>query len=710
MTTHPLDNGKGASALRVGDWTVHPDLHRLSRGGETVQIEPRLMDVLVCLAGSAGQVIERRDLLDRVWGDTVVGEEALTRSVSELRRILGDDSQQPRYIETIRKGGYRLVAEVGTVLEEKEVRPAGARTPRRGLSDLRHLALAAVGFVVVTALALVLYLGRGEPDPAYTPPLSAVPLTTYPGVERYPALSPDGSKVAFTWGGPDGDNLDIYVKQVGHDNPLRLTDHTGWDVYPVWIPGDEELAYIHGDEGGVGLLAVPLLGGAPRVILGPLPAIYGMNWTPDGTQLVYAVADERDGPGRLLVRDLASGIERELTPTPAGCSHVAPLVGPGGRRVIFLRKTPAGQDEVHLVDLRGGSSRQLVGGLGTLEGACWHRNGREIIVSSRQNGDYALWRVDVDDPATRWIPLPGEWIHFPHMGFASGRLVYQHRRYEKNVWRIEQPADGSGLTTEPVLVSTYWDCEARISPDGRQMAFTSSRSGNLEIWTCRPDGSLPVQLTRFGGARVSGPRWSPDGRRLVFNAGPEGWANLFVAEVETRTITRLTDHPAHDLAPSWSGDGLAVYCGSNRSGDWQVWRIPVREEGAPRPLTRDGGLAPREGPDGAWLYFSREGEGGLWRRSLADPGAAPERVLEGLPIQGDARNWDLWSGGLVLVDYDHEGPRIVRANLDGSELADVTRVPNLASPSLTVAPDGRTIYYARIENSVGDLMLVEDVR
>lgn len=96
----------------IEEWQVEPLQCTLQRDGEVTRIEPKVMDVLVCLAAEAGQVVRRDDILERVWGDVVVSEEVLTRCISELRSSLGDTSKTRRYIQTLPKRGYRLLKPV----------------------------------------------------------------------------------------------------------------------------------------------------------------------------------------------------------------------------------------------------------------------------------------------------------------------------------------------------------------------------------------------------------------------------------------------------------------------------------------------------------------------------------------------------------------------------------------------------------------------
>src|SRR5262245_24316441 len=101
--------------LRIGDWRVSPTTNQLARGGETVRLEPKVMEVLAFLAEQPGQVVSRDARLGALWPGMVVGDDALTQVVIKLRKALGDTARSPAYIETISKRGYRLVAPVDKV-------------------------------------------------------------------------------------------------------------------------------------------------------------------------------------------------------------------------------------------------------------------------------------------------------------------------------------------------------------------------------------------------------------------------------------------------------------------------------------------------------------------------------------------------------------------------------------------------------------------
>ena len=145
MVTDTGEYRAPGAPFRVGDWLVEPNLDRISRGGEVRTLRPRVTELLVCLAERPGELASREHLVDGVWQTEFVTVSALTHLVAELRRALGDDAEDPRYVETIPRRGYRLIAEVA---------PAGP-TPDR-TSD------AALRFLLVDPEGVEIALGEGE--------------------------------------------------------------------------------------------------------------------------------------------------------------------------------------------------------------------------------------------------------------------------------------------------------------------------------------------------------------------------------------------------------------------------------------------------------------------------------------------------------------------------------------------------------------------
>ena len=206
---------------RLGPWTIEPSLGRVRRGSHIERIEPRVMAVLLALIETPGETVARGQLVQTVWGDTAVTDDALQRCVSILRRTLGRGEHGVR-IETIPKVGYRLVVEDAPAAAE-QTRPA------RGVL---------LGVAATLGLAAI----AGAMWPASTPPpANAIrPITTWPGHEMDPSLSPDASHVAYIRRAQG--RQDLYVT-VGTGTPLRLTATDGNEHSPAYAPDGATVAY-----------------------------------------------------------------------------------------------------------------------------------------------------------------------------------------------------------------------------------------------------------------------------------------------------------------------------------------------------------------------------------------------------------------------------------------------------------------------------------
>ncbi len=248
----------------------------------------------------------------------------------------------------------------------------------------------------------------------------------------------------------------------------------------------------------------------------------------------------------------------------------------------------------------------------------------------------------------------------------------------------------------------------QFSPDGTKIAFESTRSGAYEVWMCRSDGSGLVQLTHFNSASGT-PRWSPDGRQIVFDSRAAGNADIYVMDTDGGSPRRFTSEPSRETAPSWSRDGRWIYFVSDRSGTSEVWKMPSTG-GSAAQVTRHGGFAAFESPDGRFLYYAKGlTVPGLWR--VPTNGGEEIEVISSL----EAGYWGYWA---VVEDGIYYLDATVKPGINFFDLAThrITRVfdlenrPAREAPGLAISPDKKTILYAQLDALNSDILLVENFR
>jgi Tol biopolymer transport system component len=150
------------------------------------------------------------------------------------------------------------------------------------------------------------------------------------------------------------------------------------------------------------------------------------------------------------------------------------------------------------------------------------------------------------------------------------------------------------------------------SPDGQRIAFSSNRGGAREQWVANANGDDAQPVTSFNGPIVGTPRWSPDGRQLVFDARPDGNSDIFIVAAGGGQMRRLTERPGDDARPAWSADGRSIYFSSDRGGGNEIWRMPA-DGGDAVQITRHGGSAALVSADGQHLYYRRTNAGAIFQ-------------------------------------------------------------------------------------------------
>jgi Tol biopolymer transport system component len=595
-------------------------------------------------------------------------------------------------------------------------RPVPQQARRRGVIWVIGL----LALFCVVAVAIWIQRSTNKTPEA---PLTAVPLTSYPGTESQPSFSPDGNQVAFAWNGEKQDNFDIYVKLIGAGGHLRLTTHPAYDYSPAWSPDGRSIAFLRDLPGGkAAVLLIPVLGGSERKLAETtsphngqgLPPSY-VSWSPDGSSLVIEDKGSSNEPFSLYLLIIETGEKRRLTfPHEKTDGDSGPSFSPDGRTLAFSRSVDDDVIDLHVLaiseELKSlGEPKRLTFSHRDTVHPVWTANGQEIIFSSGNFNNRSLWRIASSGSSQPQrlasVGQDGDDLAISRLG---NRLAYTQSIYDPNIWRMEVPAPNAKAGLPVTLISsTRMDQMPEFSPDGKKIAFCSDRSGSVEIWICDSDGLNAVQLTSFGGPDVTTPRWSPDGEHIAFDSTAGGQFDIYTVNVNGGKPRRLTTDPANDGNPSWSHDGRWIYFDSKRTGEAQVWKIPANG-GAEVQVTRKGGIGPLESPDGKFLYYAKALFGtNVWKVPVG--GGEETEVFESLSAY---TNMAIVNNGIYFIPTQSasKGSSIQFFSFPTGKIKPIATIERTAGFGLAVSPDGRWILYTQVDQQGSDLMLVENFR
>ena len=694
---------------RFDDLSLDLEAFRLTRGGQAVHLEPKVLELLGYLVQHRGRLVEKAELQSAIWSETAVSESALTRAVAQLRKALDDDAREARYVETVPTRGYRFRPEVRVdegrnghtpaegpgLPSDPEARPASGHGRLASRAALAVWGLAVLGVAGLAARGLS--PARAPQEPARE--LHRTLVSTTRGFNGFPAFSPDGSSIAFV--SDRSGRLEIYVRPLAPGARETPVTSDGQDnVQPAWSPDGRYLAYHSMRRGGLWL--IPALGGAARQItaFGSAPA-----WSPDGRQIAFSSLGlaSLDGfvqySAAVWILDVSGGADSEPRPLtepgrpPTG--HGPPLFSPDGTEVFFAA---AGIWAVSLTPSR--DLRQVASG--SAVDLALSADGRSLFWTGWERGNWHVWTATLAGARGAAGPrsdLLSSGDQAPrHLTMSrDGRLACCLTTLVSELALVSLTDDGepAGPPREPWPGATGRKVQLHFAPDGRTLAFGRSQPGQgLEAWGLDlatgaarpllpgadlgqlngwfPEGDALFVTNRGSGnktllrAPVSGGRrevladanevgWArllPPGRDVVYQTVSRGVLNVHRSRLDGGDARPLTQDSQGVGWPVPSPDGKTLAVEMFRGNDAQVGLLPA-EGGVPRAITRlPGQHWPHDwSPDGRRVLYAARRDG-LWNVYWMDVASGEERRLTDHGRVRDTVRTPAWSPAGDRVAYE----------------------------------------------------------
>ena len=614
---------------------------------------PMELELLVdkCLAKDRDQRYQHTDEL-------IVDLQSLSEKLKSGGSKVLDPQTQRREIEpTTPPTAAGAVSKAGSRVQDGE-----ADQPQ----DHRLRISTAVGLGVTVAMVtagLTWWLSRSSTpgSSSAAPQYTLTQLTRDSGITHQPVISPDGNLVAYASDRAGGDNLDIYVQQIGGGGVVRLTDHSSHDREPEFSPDGETIAFVSERDGG-GIYSVPALGGDPRLLV--RGRLVRLRFSPDGQSILYGGRGIGEEIGLAAV---AGGEPRELSGpqefegwgwpgawTPSGnLLWFSPRPSPGW----YIASVKGG----HAVPtgLREGIERRALRfGFQHID-LRWAGNRSAILFSARQGDSRNLWSIPISEETGKVVGEPqrltagaGDDVQ-PSMA-NDGRIVFANQSVKTDLWSVPVDANRGKVTgeIERLTNDAAFDSLPFLSASGNKVVFFSNRAGNNDVWVRDLASGKDTQLTvtpeeeSFGVISADGaqaaysvrsqktgylvptrggpPRkvcedcglltsWSQDGKRIVWHLA-EGIHVLDVASGESFPLAPHDKSPTYEGRISPDGRWVAFHV-TVKPGIRRIFVVPLRgteavlaEDWIPVTDAVTNDMKQYWSPDGNLMYYVSESE------------------------------------------------------------------------------------------------------
>jgi len=651
----------------------------IRKHGVRLRLPGQSFQVLRMLLERPGELVMREKLREALWpSDTFVDfEHGLNAAVNRLREALGDSADNPSFIETLHRRGYKFIAPVETPVS-KEIRipnPTNLQESRRGNILLKRTGLvAAVGALVLICVAF----WWSQPQ---SPTVTNIVRITNDGKVKNPLNPPvtDGVHLYFTEGMPytSGAVLAQVSAAGGETTRMTTTLQDVWAVSPV-SPDRSELLVAKGAKVGsdsvIELWVQPLPAGAPHHV-GDIRALLA-TWTPDGTHIVYAVGDA------IMMVKKDGGEPHQL----AKVSGIVFCIrySPDGRRIRFDITDPKiDSNSIWEMDADGKDMHRVFPN--------WKESFFHGCGNWSPDGNYYYFLAGRGNAQAIWV-MPERRSLFRRRAKGPSRLTSGPLRLNPPV----PSSDGKRLFVlgeDPRVELMRYDLQARrfdsylpglsagpvdFSLDQKWMAYVSYP--DMTLWRSRVDGSDKMQLT-FSPVRAYQPRWSPDGSQIVFmDVQFDSPSKICMLSSSGGSPVLLTQGNTYEADATWAPDGKSIAFGkSDKISNSAIYRLDLKTKKVSSIPGSDGLFSPRVSPDGRYISALTIGQTKLM---LLDTTTNRWSSL----LEGDQVGYNEWShdGKYVYLRENRDGAgELVRVRIKGlvlEHLLSLKDFPQLSDP------------------------------
>lgn len=711
-----------SKSYEFGPFHLEVDEKQLLRDGQAVPLTPKAFDLLLALVENSGHLVEKDELLKRIWPDSFVEEANLSVNMTAVRRALGEGPNDHHYIETVPRRGYRFVADVRQRSDNGAKSDDGARqVGSRSFVEYfagevrRHKPVAFVGLAAL--LGLIGALGYGiyrrfatHESNAHFQKVRFSRLTTN-GHVNAATVSPDGKFIGYVQ--LEDGKYSLWTKAVSTDSALQIVQSSEGEriFYLTFSPDSSYLYYAVVPLSGTGVLyRIPVLGGTPKKFSTTIAS--PVTFSPDGGQLAFVRSTRGrslsdSGETHLIVVNADGSGERIVARSASdeGFSAGGPSWSPDGT-IIATGLGRAGVPRQWIVAgvvVESGEvkplSRQSWNYVGKV---AWFRDGTGLVLiaTERQGDKQQIWQLSYPEGAAH--PVTNDLNAYFNLSLTadSNALVTIQSQPSSNIWVAP---NGDAGQARQITFSSVGEGNVAWTPEGSIVYSSKAGGDHSNLWIMNGDGGNPRRLTD-SPAEDYLPDVSPDGRYIVFISTRSGKENIWRVDMDGGNPKQLTNEVAH--FPVFAPDGRWIVCTMGQYNKRTLWRVPV-DGGSPVQLTDTSAYIPAVSSDGkliAYAYF----EGEKTKVAIIPfEGGPPVKVLDYTPTDSGLQ-WSPDDSSLIYVDARQDGANLWRLPLDGSPAQKLTDFKSEQIFDFSFTRDGRQLICVRGTTTKDVIMIGEE--
>jgi eukaryotic-like serine/threonine-protein kinase len=586
-------------------------------------------------------------------------------------------------------GEARIALERGPAAETAPVKVQVAERPK--MTSL----LAVGGALAILAAAGGWWAGHRGP-PAEAPWDHFTQLTDQAGAETWPVISPDGASIAYA--SRERGSWDIYLQRIGGRNPVLVAGDPNRDeTAPAFSPDGSTIAFHESDADG-GVFIAGATGESARRLTD-----FGFNpsWSPDGTQIVFSTEEVVDPHGRGGTAELWVVASGGGTPTKIyDGDAVQPAWSPSGQRIAFW-SADGGQRDLATIPAAGGAAVKVMEDAPLDWSPAWAPDGATLYFSSDRGGTMNLWRIAIDEASGRALGAPqpvtggvSAAIDEPGLSRDGSRLVF--RADLSLTVPLVVPFDAAAErigTPMPIIRRNGSLGVSSLSPDGRWLLYTNQGERQEDLFISRADGSELRRLTD-DLFRDRAPVWSPDGKEIAFYSNRTGTYQIWAIKPDGSGLRQVSAWNTDLAYPLYSPTGDRMIASEFSGHAFFFDPSKAAAEQQPKPIATE--LS--KGAAAELLAWSPDGRRAAGTIALANGNPVGVAVYDVATDQTTKLSDDLDAYGLAwlsdsrrLLIVDGSG-RLWIMDVDSKRRRRIEVPPPYRLGGLLPSPDGRTLF------------------